>query len=71
MGDISILAFHESHMMDGMDAMDKRKKLGSRVRQLRYEHQINRELTPLASPPAGSAALRYDLTNSRPCAVIV
>ena len=43
MGDISILAFHESHMMDGMDAMDKRKKLGSRVRQLRYEHQINRK----------------------------
>ena len=30
-------------MMDGMDAMDKRKKLGSRVRQLRYEHQINRK----------------------------
>ena len=43
MGDISILAFHESHMMDGMDAMGKRKKLGSRVRQLRYEHQINRK----------------------------
>ena len=43
MGDISILAFHESHMMDCMDAMDKRKKLGSRVRQLRYEHQINRK----------------------------
>ena len=43
MGDISILAFHESHMMDGMDAMDKRRKLGSRVRQLRYEHQINRK----------------------------
>lgn len=26
-----------------MDAIAKRKQLGSRVRQLRYEHQINRK----------------------------
>ena len=30
-------------MMNGMDAIAKRKKLGSRIRQLRYEHQINRK----------------------------
>lgn len=30
-------------MMQFMDAIAKRKRLGSRIRQLRYAHQINRK----------------------------
>lgn len=37
------MGFRDSHMMIAMNAIAKRKRLGSRVRQLRYEHQINRK----------------------------
>lgn len=57
-----------------MDTMTKRKRLGSRVRRLRYEHQINRKQFALMIGMdrgylAGIESGKYNATFDKLCAI--
>lgn len=57
-----------------MDTMMKRKRLGSRVRRLRYEHQINRKQFALMIGMdrgylAGIESGKYNATFDKLCAI--